>query len=185
MSTGENIQRGTSKYLFICYSHRDVSIVEKEAEWLRRQGFRLWYDDNIAAGHPWSEELAESIAGASAVLYFLSKHSAGSSYCIDELHFAKDRNIPIVPIEIEPVKLSPGLQLTLGSKQFVRMTDTTTRGYRNKLAAGLSAMLASKRAPDATVGVEEFEPSGPRLNRARIAGICGALVTLGILLALP
>ncbi len=185
MATNSEVHRGSGQYLFICYSHQDVSLVEQEAEWLRRQGFRLWYDDNIAAGHAWSEELAEAIAGCSAVLYFLSAHSASSAYCVDELHFAKERKIPLVPIEVEKLELSPGLQLTLGSHQFIRMVGVGRKEFRNRLAAGLSAILAgSSTATSAGATVDTANPAVPRMRlmRARLAGAAAAVLTLGLVL---
>lgn len=171
-------------HLFICYSHQDVVVIEQEAEWLRRQGFKLWYDDHIAAGHAWSEELAEAITNAAAVLYFVSGHSAASAYCMDELHFAKDQQVPVVPIEIEEVNLSPGLQLTLGTKQFIKMHDSSRSAFRSKLAAGLTALLTNRHAQgsgDMAFATVDEGPAGPRILRARLAGLAAAIATLSVI----
>ena len=177
-------QSSQPRHFFICYSHQDVEVIEQEAEWLRRQGFKLWYDDHIAAGHAWSEELAEAITNAAAVLYFVSGHSASSAYCMDELHFAKDQQVPVVPIEIVEVNLSPGLQLTLGTKQFVKMHGGSRSAFRSKLSAGLTALLTNPHAqgdgdsPFAAVG--EGSPT-PRVLRARLAGFAAAIATLSVI----
>jgi hypothetical protein len=172
----------SSKHVFICYSHRDTTVVEEEAAWLRRQGFTLWYDDNIAAGHAWSEELACAITDASAILYFLSPHSVSSAYCMDELHFAKDQGCPIVPIEIKPVTLSPGLRLTLGTKQFVKMSELNRKDFRNKLAGGLSAIIVARHKKTAANTPTEMISAAimPALTKARGLGAVAALITLSI-----
>ena len=176
-------QHSSGGHLFVCYSHHDISLIEREAEWLRQQGFKLWYDSHIAAGHAWSEELAEAITNATAVLYFVSSHSSTSSYCMDELHFAKDQRIPVIPIEVEEVKLSPGLQLTLGTKQFVRMYDTNRSTFRSKLAAGLTALQANgqKNAAVPATFVAETVMIKPRTLKARIAGVAAAITTLFVI----
>ena len=185
MPTSSEVHRRSGKYAFICYSHQDIGIVEEEVEWLRRQGFKVWYDDNIATGHAWSEELAEAIAGATAMLYFLSTNSATSAYCMDELHFAKDRQCPVIPIEIEPVNLSPGLHLTLGTKQFIKMNDTSRKVFRNKLASGVSALLVSSKKvqnPPHENSVAKPPGPAPAILKSRLAGIGAAAVTLLVIL---
>ncbi len=173
-----------ARHLFICYSHQDVAVIEQEAEWLRRQGFKLWYDDHIAAGHAWSEELAEAITNASAVLYFVSAHSATSAYCMDELHFAKDQQVPVFPIEIEEVSLSPGLRLTLGTKQFIKMHDGNRGAFRSKLSAGLNALLTSDKPQElgsAVLDGADEELPMPRILRSRLAGLVAAIATLSVI----
>ena len=180
MAREKNIASGAGKHVFICYSHEDAAVVKEEALWLSRQGFTLWYDDNIAAGLAWSEELACAIADASAILYFLSSSSVSSAYRMDELHFAKDRGCPIVPIEMEPVTLSPGLHLTLGTKQFVKMDGMSRKDFRNKLASGLSAIVASGGRNDvAKIDPQEItvQPQ-PALLKARGLGVGAALLSL-------
>jgi hypothetical protein len=187
MGSFTNIDTSSGKHVFICYSHRDMDIVAAEVAWLQRQGFKLWYDDNIAAGHAWSEELANAIASASAVLYFLSPDSTSSAYCMDELHFAKDRSRPIIPIEIETMELSPGLHLTLGTRQFIRMSESSRKDFRNKLAAGLSAILTSGgREPESTAVVTPVTAprAKPAFLRARLAGMSAALISLLLILVI-
>lgn len=182
MGFDSDINRGTGKYMFVCYSHHDISLIEQEAEWLRRQGFKLWYDDHISAGHAWSEELAEAITGASAVLYFISRHSVSSQYCIDELHFAKDKMVPVLTIEVEEVQMSPGLQLTLATKQFVRMHGVSRNAYRSKLSAGLNALLAGKSQHRAHPShVPTSAPFRPRVLRARLVGASAAVFALAFI----
>jgi hypothetical protein len=182
MDAVNTIDPNSDKHVFICYSHRDTTVVEEEAAWLRRQGFTLWYDDNIAAGHAWSEELADAITDASAILYFLSPHSVSSAYCMDELHFAKDQGCPIVPIEIEPVTLSGGLRLTLGTKQFVKMSELNRKDFRNKLAGGLSAIIVARYKKTAASISEEITPTAiaPAFAKARGLGAVAALITLSV-----
>lgn len=185
-----NVIENTSsppRHLFICYSHHDVAVIEQEAEWLRSQGFKLWYDSHISAGHAWSEELAEAITSAAAVLYFMSRNSAASTYCKDELHFAKDQRVPIVPIEIEEVNLSPGLQLTLGTKQFVKIHDSSRSAFRSRLSTGLAALLTNREAQAAdgvAFAAANEVTAAPRILRARLAGFAAAIAALSAIVFL-
>ena len=86
-----------------------------------------------------------------------------------------------MPIEIEPVNLSPGLQLTLGTRQFVRMSESSRKDFRNKLAAGLSAILASSECE--SIQAAPLNPATslrttPAILKARLAGMTAALITL-------
>ena len=47
--------QGDESYIFVSYAHEDSDAVFPEIQWLRDQGFNLWYDEGIAAGHEWRE----------------------------------------------------------------------------------------------------------------------------------
>ena len=107
---------GTSPYVFVCYAHDDRDVVVEQVAWLRRAGIHAWYDEAIEAGSRWSDDLAHAVDGCSAFVYFLSPRSVSSRHCLDEVHFALECGRPIVPVEIAPVTLTPGLQLSLGGQ---------------------------------------------------------------------
>ena len=138
-------------YVFVCYAHDQRDRVVAEIEWLRGQGFEVWFDEAIEAGHRWSEDLAIAIEGCAAVLFFLSPRSVGSRYCLDEIHFALECGRPIVPVEIEPVDLTPGLKLSLGSTHRIFMHGMPGEKFRPKLASGLRSAIEgrepARRAP--------------------------------------
>ena len=44
------IYEGNEKYIFISYAHRDSDVVLNIAKAITEAGYRIWYDDGIAAG---------------------------------------------------------------------------------------------------------------------------------------
>lgn len=130
-----------SRYVFVCYAHDERKIVLEQIEWLRANGFEIWFDEAIEAGNRWSEDLARAVEGCAVVLFFLSPRSTSSRYCLDEIHFALECGRPIVPAEIEPVTLTPGLRLSLGGTHRIFMHRMDPEEFREKLASGLRAAM--------------------------------------------
>ena len=136
----------TTPYVFICYAHDERETVVEQIDWLRSQGFTVWFDEAIEAGSRWSDDLARAVEGCSAFLYFLSPRSVSSRYCLDEVHFALECSRPIVPVEIAPVTLTPGLKLSIGGTHRLFMHKMEPDEFRRKLAKGLKDAMAGGTA---------------------------------------
>lgn len=148
MTTASLSDRASGRrYVFVCYAHDERAVVLDQIRWLRDDGFDVWFDEAIEAGNRWSEDLARAVEGCAAVLYFLSPRSATSRYCLDEIHFALECGRPIVPAEIEPVTLTPGLRLSLGGTHRIFMYRLGPEEFRRKLASGLRAAIDGTPAP--------------------------------------
>jgi len=143
-SAGSNSER---PYLFVCYAHEQRDLVVREIDWLREQGFEVWFDEAIEAGQRWSEDLALAIEGCTAMLFFMSPRSLSSRYCLDEIHFALECGRPIVPVEVEPAELTPGLRLSLGGTHRIFMHRMSSADFRHKLASGLRSAIEGRRPP--------------------------------------
>jgi len=149
---------GTSPYVFVCYAHDDRDVVVEQVAWLRRAGIHAWYDEAIEAGSRWSDDLARAVDGCSAFVYFLSPRSVSSRHCLDEVHFALECGRPIVPVEIAPVTLTPGLQLSLGGQHRLFMHRMEPAEFRRKLERGLREAMSRASAEHPI----ESRPSGAR-----------------------
>jgi hypothetical protein len=149
---------GTSPYVFVCYAHDDRDVVVEQVAWLRRAGIHAWYDEAIEAGSRWSDDLARAVDGCSAFVYFLSPRSVSSRHCLDEVHFALECGRPIVPVEIAPVTLTPGLQLSLGGQHRLFMHRMEPAEFRRKLERGLREAMARASAEHPI----ESRPAAPR-----------------------
>ena len=154
----------TGPYVFVCYAHDEREIVLEQIAWLRSQGFEVWFDEAIEAGSRWSEDLARAVDGCAAFLYFLSPRSTSSRYCLDEVHFALECGRPIVPVEITPVTLTPGLKLSIGGTHRIFMHRMPAREFRLKLASGLRAAMQGEAAVhpiESRAAPEQPGPAGP------------------------
>jgi hypothetical protein len=99
--------------VFLSYGVRDASeIAERLHCALEARGYQVWQDVNrIRVGRPWDEEVQAGLRNSQVMLALLSPQSvrrtlnAGNpivtdSVCLDEIVYARDRNIPIVPVQL-------------------------------------------------------------------------------------
>jgi len=167
--------------VFVCYAHDDRAVVLPQVEWLRNHGVAVWYDEAIQAGSRWSDDLARAVSGCAAFLYFLSPRSVGSRYCLDEVHYALDCGRPIVPVELAPVELTPGLKLSLGGMHRLFMHRMQPDEFRTKLERGLRESMTG--AP-AVHSIETRPPPPRRLPGEPAAAVDWRPVIFGVASAL-
>src|SRR5690606_9368589 len=140
---------GDGPYVFVCYAHADKQAVYAEMRWLREQGINIWYDEGISAGAEFPESLGKATRGARLVLIYVSPRSAGSRHCRDEVYFALDHDIPVLPSHLSPADLPPGLVLSLGTTQGLLRFNMPLESYRRKLLAALASLSLAE--PDTSV----------------------------------
>lgn len=107
-------------YIYVSYAHSDAGSVIEDIERFRNLGVNLWYDQDMIPGLDWDAQIANAISGCSAVMIFLSRNSVESVNVRNEIYFALDLKIPIIPIYIEETELEYGLDLNLGPMQSIR-----------------------------------------------------------------
>lgn len=110
---------GNEPYIFISYSHRDMSAVLPVLDGLHNGNFRFWYDNGIEAGSEWPEYVAERMQSCNCVIAFMSKNAQDSHNCRREIHFAIEEKKPLLVVYLEDFTLSPGMRLQLGSLQAI------------------------------------------------------------------
>ena len=106
--------QGTEPYLFLSYSHRNADAAAEAIRWLKAAGFRVWYDEGVIPATEWDENIAQAIENCSYLIALISEAYLSSSNCLDELNYARDRNIPLLLIYLEDVALPSGLAMRLG-----------------------------------------------------------------------
>jgi hypothetical protein len=87
-------------HVFISYSRKDYSFVEKLRTDLEKAGIFIWIDkEGIRFGTPnWERAIRKAIDEAYAVIWVVSPDSYASDYVRDELAIAKMKNCPIYPV---------------------------------------------------------------------------------------
>ena len=106
--------RGDKPYLFLSYSHRDSEQVERVIRSLKTCGFRVWYDEGLAPGKEWDENIATAIIACSYFIVLMSSNYLASANCRDELNYARDKSKPLLLLYLESVELPAGMELRLG-----------------------------------------------------------------------
>ncbi len=159
--------RGDQPYVFVCYSHDDASIVD-DLIWLEERGIHCWYDEGIAAGSVWREELADILDRSAGVIFFRSQSSVTSRHCQNEINFALDRSKPIVVVALDEAPMSPGLTLSLGGIQSITASKLTDATRRRMLMDAIA--LQCKVHGDTGLSSSEKSPSSPiRVLVSRVA----------------
>lgn len=81
-------QEGKAKdYIFISYAHDDGARVKEVMDLL--EDYRYWWDtESISDNAEWRKNIKKAVEGSSVFLFFLSKKSAGSIFCNNELNEA-------------------------------------------------------------------------------------------------
>jgi TolB-like protein len=139
---------GDEPYVFVCYAHDDTDVVYPEIQRLHEAGVRIWYDEGIAPGKRWSDELARALGRAALVLFFCTSRSVKSQHCQDEVNFALDEKRQLLVVQDGEVDLPPGMRLRLGAHQSILKDELSTEQFVDKLTAAISRHVAAEpRAP--------------------------------------
>ena len=114
-----DVYEGTEPYIFVSYAHKDAENVFKVLGELQERGCRFWYDDGIAPGSEWPEDIAQHLAAASMVLAIITPASMQSTNCRREINFSLAREIPFLSIMLEPTQLPLGMEMQLSAQQMI------------------------------------------------------------------
>ncbi|MGH8510258.1 MAG: toll/interleukin-1 receptor domain-containing protein [Gammaproteobacteria bacterium] len=134
--------------IFVCYSKTDRAIATQLGQRLRDEGWSVFIDRHIDAGHRWSEEIESQLAAARAVLTLWSSSSLRSRFVLDEAHDAADRGI-IFPARIEEVTVPYGFR-QFQTPDLIGWDGLGDREEWQRIVAGLHKHLGGE-ARDAAI----------------------------------
>ncbi|HYK05927.1 MAG TPA: toll/interleukin-1 receptor domain-containing protein [Thermoanaerobaculia bacterium] len=86
--------------VFISYAHEDRAFALRLAKDLDEAKVPLWIDTRIGPGDYFSRTIEKELKASDTVVLVVSSDSRHSDYVNDELHFAKNHKIPIVPVVV-------------------------------------------------------------------------------------
>ena len=92
--------KGSGKYIFISYSHKDNEIVFPIIEELQKK-YNVWFDEGIYLGDNYKKTIIEKINNCSLFIYMVSKESLMSSFCKKEIKQAERKERPFFNVIIE------------------------------------------------------------------------------------
>ena len=124
--------RGKEPYLFVSYAHLDSDRVFAEIKRFNEAGFHVWYDEGIAPGSEWSDEIAEALSNASVFVVMLTKTSAPRENVLNEIDFALNEQKPFLAIYLEETELTPGIKLRISRKQAILKYNMSEEEYEYK-----------------------------------------------------
>jgi parallel beta-helix repeat protein len=90
--------------VFISYSRRDAQIVGELASLLISQGWSVWYDTQIAAGHPFRTDIESEMDAARAIVVVWSTDAVESSWVMAEAEEAASSG-KLIPIRLDGCRI--------------------------------------------------------------------------------
>ncbi len=148
---------GTENYIFISYAHKDTDQVFPILEQLQSRGYRIWYDDGIAPGSEWPENIAQHLNDCAMTMAFISPNSMASANCRREINFALSKQKPFLSVVLEPTEMPLGMELQLSAQQSViRYNYRTNSKFLEKLCS--CPDLEASRIPQETEEATEVPP---------------------------
>ncbi|HEX8339024.1 MAG TPA: toll/interleukin-1 receptor domain-containing protein [Pyrinomonadaceae bacterium] len=168
--------------IFVSYKSSDRERVRPLVELFERQGWSVWWDQEIPPGKTFDEFIEESIAGAKCVLVVWSLDSVKSNWVRTEAAEGVSRGI-MVPVLIDDVTIP----LAFRQIQAQRLDHASPAQVKEALAQLLPAVAAVINKPQTGVEPGLAEAVWKALQRkrdlGRIALIAAAASALTLLLA--
>ena len=103
--------------------------------------FRIWYDEGIEPGNEWPEEVGKALTGCRLFVVFMSPQAMESRNVRNEINLASSENKNIMVINLQPVELSEGMKLQIGTVQFINKNELSEDEFMEKLKDALSPEL--------------------------------------------
>ena len=143
--------RGKEPYIFISYAHKDMEKVYAEIRRFNEAGFNVWYDEGIAPGNEWTDDIADALAGCAVFVVMITPISATRDNVLNEINFALDEKKPFIAIHFEETELKRGLKLQIGTKQAIFKYNMSDEEYAYKFTDAFNRLgLKSKKGSDQT-----------------------------------
>ena len=92
--------------LFVSYKREDRAAVEQIISHLVQEGYSVWWDSRLEAGHNFGEGIAREIDEAKCVIVIWSQASVDSKWVYAEATEA-DSQGKLIPVSIEPCRVKP------------------------------------------------------------------------------
>ncbi len=125
-------------HVFMSYSRIDEEVMRRITTFLRKQGIKVWVDnENLIPGTPiWEEEIEKAINGAFAVVVVLSPDAKGSEWVRREVTYADQYEKRVFPVLVNSDEDS-SIPIRLITRQFVDIRSNEEVGL-NSLSAAIA-----------------------------------------------
>jgi hypothetical protein len=138
-----------SPHIFVSYSHKNAELATKLTKDLEREGYDIWLDrTDIQTGSRWDDDIVRGLNTSQVFMILLSETSAASQNVKDEIGYAIDNNMHIIPLLIEPCEVPFRLKR-------VQYVDFTALRYKEGVKAVLEILRLA--LPDAKLRPKKKE----------------------------
>ncbi|MBQ3373190.1 MAG: toll/interleukin-1 receptor domain-containing protein [Oscillospiraceae bacterium] len=161
--------RGKDPYIFVSYAHKNAVMVFAEINRWNKQGYNVWYDEGIAPGNEWADEISDALEHCSLYVVFLTPDAVDSKNVRDEIYYALSIKLPIIAIYLEKAELKGGLKLRLSSTQAIKKYTMGEEEYIYKYVSAFHqygfAVPAILRINEETDHYEFLKEEGEDLDK--------------------
>ena len=155
--------------IFISYSHKNTEFANKITKDLEGEGYQIWLDStDIQTGSRWDDGIVKGLNSSQVFMSLLSVPSVASQNVKDEIGYAIDHNMHIVPLLMELCEVPFRLRR-------VQYIDFTTLPYEE----GLKAVLENLHLafPDLErPKKKERKPMDPAVLASTVTGLLAPLL---------
>jgi len=139
--------------IFISYAREDRGRAEQLARVFEQQGWTVWWDRELFAGHVFSKEIAGALTGAKAVIVLWSQSSVASNWVKDEAQDGATRDA-LIPVLIDKVSLPLGFR-QYQAADLSEWDGATATEELNDLLRGVAYLIKKPAADVPTVAVNK------------------------------
>ncbi len=170
--------------VFISYAARDKAIADAVCATLERRRIRCWIAPrDVLPGRPFPEALIDAINHSRLLVLVFSSGSNESPQVMREVERAVSKGLPIIPLRIEDVPLSPAMEYFISAPHWLDALTPPLEAHLERLADTVEALFAVGAGEGA--GGQEAPappPPSPAPRQAR-RSLPTALLLLGALAA--
>ncbi len=137
-------RKDLEKLAFISYASQDKEMAYPLCQFLEAQGVGCWIAPrDVSPGSNYAEEIVKAIDATPITLLLLSSHANQSVHVANEIERATSKRKRVIPIRLEEVLPSPGIELHLAATQWVDAWHLTADQLATQLAENFRGVLGT------------------------------------------
>jgi hypothetical protein len=172
--------------VFLSHSSKDAAVAAAACAALERAGLSCWIAPrNIQPGAEWSAAIIEGIESSRLLVLVLTQHSNVSQQVLREVERAVAKGLPIIPLRVEAVQPTKGLEFFISSQHWLDATAPPLERHLAKLTESARALLevdpAGGPRPPPVISANQPAPPRRRLQTPHVVALV-ALAAIALLI---
>lgn len=136
-----------AKFVFISYSKDDAPQAEQICQLLGKEGIHCWIAPrDVSPGKPYGEQIIQAISDADALVLVLSPSANASRFVRSEVERGFSKGKSVIPIRLERVEPSLGLELFVSSAHWIDAWGTPLEAAVRRLAGAVRSQTESAQS---------------------------------------
>ena len=166
--------------VFVSYASEDLDRVKPLIAAFEAQGWRVWWDKELAVGLGYDDKIEEALDGSRCIVVLWSSNSIKSQWVRTEAHEGLEKDI-LVPILIEDVKPPLAFRISQTAKMFDWPDHS---GHLETVIDRITELVGNRPVRDETQENQPQIPTQPiKTSSLKLAGIVLlSVVALGAVL---